>query len=61
MEIVEILSALRHCTSELGCDTCPMRVDIERRVFCVATLLTESKIAITDLLAGLFHGRARSS
>ena len=59
MEIVEILSALRHCTSELGCDTCPMRVDIERRVFCVATLLTESKIAITDLLAGIDAAKRR--
>lgn len=59
MEIVEILSALRHCTSELGCDTCPMRADIERRVFCVATLLTESKIAITDLLAGIDAAKRR--
>ena len=53
MEIVEILSALRHCTSHLGCDTCPMRAGIEQRAFCVATLLRESKTAITDLLAGI--------
>lgn len=53
MEIVEILSALRHCTSDLGCDTCPMRAGIEQRAFCVATLLQESKTAITELLAGI--------
>lgn len=59
MEIVEILSALRHCTSELDCDTCPMRADIERRAFCVATLLKESKTAITELLAGIDASKRR--
>lgn len=59
MEIVEILSALRHCTSDLGCDTCPMRAGIEQRVFCVATLLKESKTAITDLLAGIDASKRR--
>lgn len=59
MEIVEILSALRHCTSDLGCDTCPMRAGIEQRAFCVATLLQESKTAITDLLAGIDASKRR--
>lgn len=59
MEIVEILSALRHCTSALGCDTCPMRAGIEQRAFCVATLLKESKTAITDLLAGIDASKRR--
>ena len=59
MEIVEILSALRHCTSELGCDTCPMRAGIEQRAFCVATLLQESKTAITELLAGIDAAKRR--
>lgn len=59
MEIVEILSALRHCTSDLGCDTCPMRAGIEQRAFCVATLLRESKTAITDLLAGIDAAKRR--
>ena len=59
MEMVEILRALRHCTSELGCDTCPMRADVERRTFCVATLLTESKTAITDLLADIDAAKRR--
>lgn len=59
MEIVEILSALRHCTSDLGCDTCPMRAGIEQRAFCVATLLKESKTAITDLLAGIDAAKRR--
>lgn len=59
MEIVEILSALRHCTSDLGCDTCPMRAGIEQRAFCVATLLNESKTAITDLLAGIDAAKRR--
>ena len=59
MEIVEILSALRHCTSDLGCDTCPMRADVERRTFCVATLLKESKTAITDLLADIDAAKRR--
>ncbi len=59
MEIVEILSALRHCTSDLGCDTCPMRAGIEQRAFCVATLLQESKTAITDLLAGIDAAKRR--
>ena len=59
MEIVEILSALRHCASHLGCDTCPMRADIERRAFCVATLLQESKTAITELLADIDAAKRR--
>lgn len=59
METVEILSALRHCTSDLGCDTCPMRAGIEQRAFCVATLLKESKIAIIDLLAGIDASKRR--
>lgn len=59
MEIVEILSALRHCTSDLGCDTCPMRAGIEQRAFCVTTLLKESKTAITDLLAGIDAAKRR--
>ena len=59
MEIVEILSALRHCTSDLGCDTCPMRAGIEQRAFCVATLLKESKTAIIDLLAGIDAAKRR--
>lgn len=59
MEIVEILSALRHCTSDLGCDTCPMRAGIEQRAFCVATLLEESKTAIIDLLAGIDASKRR--
>lgn len=59
MEIVEILSALRHCTSGLGCDTCPMRAGIEQRAFCVATLLNESKTAIIDLLAGIDASKRR--
>lgn len=59
MEIVEILSALRHCTSDLGCDTCLMRADIERRAFCVATLLQESKTAIADLLADIDAAKRR--
>lgn len=59
MEIVEILSALRHCTSDLGCNTCLMRADVERRTFCVATLLQESKTAITDLLAGIDASKRR--
>lgn len=59
MEIVEILSALRHCTSDLGCDTCPMRAGIEQRAFCVATLLKESKTAIIDLLAGIDTAKGR--
>lgn len=59
MEIVEILSALRHCASHLGCDTCPMRAGIEQRAFCVATLLQESKTAITDLLAGIDAAKRR--
>ena len=59
MEIVEILSALRHCTSDLGCDTCPMRAGIEQRAFCVATLLQESKTAITELLAGIDAAKRR--
>ena len=59
MEIVEILSALRHCTSDLGCDTCPMRAGIEQRAFCVATLLKESKTAIIDLLAGIDASKRR--
>lgn len=59
MELVEILSALRHCTSDLGCDTCPMRAGIEQRAFCVATLLKESKTAITDLLAGIDASKRR--
>lgn len=59
MEIVEILSALRHCTSDLGCDTCLMRAGIEQRAFCVATLLKESKTAITDLLAGIDASKRR--
>lgn len=59
MEIVEILSALRHCTSDLGCDTCPMRAGIEQRAFCVATLLKESKTTITDLLAGIDASKRR--
>ncbi len=59
MEIVEILSALRHCTSDLGCDTCPMRAGIEQRALCVATLLKESKTAITDLLAGIDASKRR--
>lgn len=59
MEIVEILSALRHCTSDLGCDTCPMRAGIEQRAFCVATLLKKSKTAITDLLAGIDASKRR--
>ena len=59
MEIVEILSALRHCTSDLGCDTCPMRAGIEQRAFCVATLLKESKTAITDLLAVIDAAKRR--
>lgn len=59
METVEILSALRHCTSDLGCDTCPMRAGIEQRAFCVATLLKESKTAITDLLAGIDASKRR--
>lgn len=59
MEIVEILSALRHCTSDLGCDACPMRADVERRAFCVATLLQESKTAITELLAGIDASKRR--
>lgn len=59
MEIVEILSALRHCTSDLGCDTCPMRAGIEQRAFCVATLLQESKTAIIDLLAGIDAAKRR--
>lgn len=59
METVEILSALRHCTSDLGCDTCPMRAGIEQRAFCVATLLKESKTAIIDLLAGIDAAKRR--
>ena len=59
MEIVEILSALRHCTSDLGCDTCPMRAGIEQRAFCVATLLQESKTVITELLAGIDAAKRR--
>ena len=59
MEIVEILSTLRHCTSDLGCDTCPMRAGIEQRAFCVATLLKESKTAIIDLLAGIDAAKRR--
>lgn len=59
MEIVEILGALRHCTSDLGCDTCPMRAGIEQRAFCVATLLKESKTAIIDLLAGIDAAKRR--
>lgn len=59
MEIVEILSALRHCTSHLGCDTCPMRAGIEQRAFCIATLLQESKTAITELLAGIDAAKRR--
>lgn len=59
METVEILSALRHCTSDLGCDTCPMRAGIEQRAFCVATLLKESKTAIIDLLAGIDASKRR--
>lgn len=59
MEIVEILSALRHCTSDLGCDTCPMRAGIEQRAFCVTTLLKESKTAIIDLLAGIDASKRR--
>lgn len=59
MEIVEILSALRHCTSDLGCDTCPMRAGIEQRAFCIATLLQESKTAITELLAGIDAAKRR--
>lgn len=59
MEIVEILSALRHCTSHLGCDTCPMRAGIEQRAFCIATLLQESKTAITELLAGIDASKRR--
>ena len=59
MEIVEILSALRHCTSHLGCDTCPMRAGIEQRAFCIATLLQESKTAIIDLLAGIDASKRR--
>lgn len=59
MEIVEILSALRHCTSHLGCDTCPMRADVERRAFCVATLLAESMTTITDLLADIDASKRR--
>lgn len=59
MEIVEILSVLRHCTSDLGCDTCPMRAGIEQRAFCVATLLKESKTAIIDLLAGIDAAKRR--
>lgn len=59
MEMIEILSALRHCTSDLGCDTCPMRADIERQAFCVATLLKESKTAIIDLLAGIDAAKRR--
>ena len=59
MEMIEILSALRHCTSGLGCDTCPMRAGIEQRAFCVATLLQESKTAITDLLAGIDAAKRR--
>lgn len=59
MEIVEILSTLRHCTSDLGCDTCPMRADVERRIFCVATLLKESKTAIVDLLADIDAAKRR--
>lgn len=59
MEIIEILSALRHCTSDLGCDTCPMRAGIEQRAFCVATLLQESKTAITELLAGIDAAKRR--
>lgn len=59
MEMIEILSALRHCTSDLGCDTCPMRAGIEQRAFCVATLLKESKTAITDLLAGIDAAKRR--
>lgn len=59
METVEILSALRHCTSDLGCDTCPMRAGIEQRAFCVATLLNESKTAIIDLLAGIDASKRR--
>ena len=59
MEIVEILSALRHCTSDLGCDACPMRAGIEQRAFCVATLLKESKTAIIDLWAGIDAAKRR--
>lgn len=59
METVEILSALRHCTSDLGCDTCPMRAGIEQRAFCVATLLKESKTATIDLLAGIDAAKRR--
>lgn len=59
METVEILSALRHCTSDLGCDTCLMRAGIEQRAFCVATLLEESKTAIIDLLAGIDASKRR--
>lgn len=59
METVEILSALRHCTSDLGCDTCLMRAGIEQRAFCVTTLLKESKTAITDLLAGIDASKRR--
>lgn len=59
MQIVEILSALRHCTSDLGCDTCPMRAGIEQRAFCVATLLKESKTAIIELLAGIDAAKRR--
>lgn len=59
MEIVEILSALWHCTSDLGCDTCLMREDVERRTFCVATLLKESETAITDLLADIDASKRR--
>ena len=59
MEMIEILSALRHCTSDLGCDTCPMRAGIEHRAFCVATLLKESKIAIADLLADIDAAKRR--
>ena len=61
MEMIEILSALRHCTSDLGCDTCPMRADIERQAFCVATLLKESKTAIIDLLAGIDAAKRHES
>ncbi len=59
MEMIEILSALRHCTSDLGCDTCPMRAGIEQRAFCIATLLQESKTAITELLAGIDAAKRR--
>lgn len=59
MEMIEILSALRHCTSDLGCDTCPTRAGIEQRAFCVATLLQESKSAITDLLADIDAAKRR--